>query len=82
MQTGFNCLLVRPTLEQHLQRLIDAFGYHDAEQIPTKDVLQMFEVFFKWEHRWNESLEKIFEEHLAFCTSLPPFVPLPNRESK
>ena len=64
-------MIERPTLEHQIQRLIEAFGYHDAEYIPVEAVFQMFTAFFKYEHQWNENLSKMFEDHLKFCTSLP-----------
>lgn len=77
-----NLMIEKPTIERHLQRGLDALGYHDAKQIPVEVVFQLFEAFFKYENQWNENIERMFEDHMKFCTSLPPFVPLPNRESK
>ena len=71
-----------PTIERQFQRLIEAFGYHDAEKIPVEEVFQMFKTFLEYEHRWNENLSKLFEDHLKFCNSLPPFVRLPSLESE
>ena len=79
---SISMMIEPPTIERQFQRLIDAFGYHDAEKIPVDVVFQMFAAFLKYEHQWNENLSKMFEDHLKFCTSLPPFVRLPNLESK
>lgn len=79
---SISMMIEPPTIERLFQRLIDAFGYHDAEKIPVEVVFQMFTAFLKYEHQWNENLSKMFEDHLKFCTSLPPFVRLPNLGSK
>jgi hypothetical protein len=56
-------MIEQPSIETTFRRLVDGWGYHDADSIPTTVVLRMFEEIFKWEHRRNDALEKALWEY-------------------
>lgn len=60
-----------PTPERQVQRIIDAFGYHDAEAIPTADVVNMLLAYQGFETRTNAHLLKLLSEFQAITPMAP-----------
>lgn len=51
-----------PTPERQAQRIVDAFGYHYAESIPTSEVLKMLVAYQGFETRNNAVLWELINE--------------------